>query len=216
MSMELDPRADRLRERSIDRHSSVRASVVISFGLTGRARSQSSCHGMDRVFAAEFEVAGSRFVGRSFNVGGISPRHASISVHSRDRDVSCVDFVSIIHPDYRPEPIRAAVVHGARLLSSRDLRLGEEGTTEGIWPTIAARHSPIFGTDRSHRIPDFRERDFARSETHSRLYRLSITIRLLTDGNDYFLFVFEVIFKSVAHKRRDKNKRKFFLEKLIY
>lgn len=106
--MELDPRADRLRERSIDRHSSVRASVVISFGLTGRARSQSSCHGMDRVFAAEFEVAGSRFVGRSFNVGGISPRHASISVHSRDRDVSCVDFVSIIHPDYRPEPIRAA------------------------------------------------------------------------------------------------------------
>lgn len=169
---------------------------------------------MDRVFAAEFEVAGSRFVGRSFNVGGISPRHASISVHSRDRDVSCVDFVSIIHPDYRPEPIRAAVVHGARLLSSRDLRLGEEGTTGGIWPTIAARHSPIFGTDRSHRIPDFR--DFARSETHSRLYRLSITIRLLTDGNDYFLFVFEVIFKSVAHKRRDKNKRQFFLEKLIY
>lgn len=215
MSMELDPRADRLRERSIDRHSSVRASVVISFGLTGRARSQSSCHGMDRVFAAEFEVAGSRFVGRSFNVGGISPRHASISVHSRDRDVSCVDFVSIIHPDYRPEPIRAAVVHGARLLSSRAIFASAKKGRRGGFGQRSPPVTRLF-LGQTDLIGYFRERDFARSETHSRLYRLSITIRLLTDGNDYFLFVFEVIFKSVAHKRRDKNKRKFFLEKLIY
>lgn len=84
---------------TIDR--STRTSVVISFGLVGRARSQSSCHRMDRVFVAEFEVAGSSFVGRSL----ADSRHATLLLFlCRGRDVSCVDFVSIIHPDYRPEP----------------------------------------------------------------------------------------------------------------
>lgn len=139
-------------KRSIDRHSSTLelygASVVISFGLVGRRSFTEfvSRTGWIASLSPEFEVAGSSFAGRSFNVGGFSPRRASISVRSRDRDVSCVDFVSIIHPDYRPEPIR-----GARLLSSRDLGVGEGTTKEGggIWRTIAARHLPIFGTDRS-------------------------------------------------------------------
>lgn len=133
-------------KRSIDRHSSTLelygASVVISFGLVGRRSFTEfvSRTGWIASLSPEFEVAGSSFAGRSFNVGGFSPRRASISVRSRDRDVSCVDFVSIIHPDYRPEPIR-----GARLLSLRDLGVGEGTTKEGgIWRTIAARHSRLF------------------------------------------------------------------------
>lgn len=122
---------------------------MISFGLVGRRSFTEfvSRTGWIASLSPEFEVAGSSFAGRSFNVGGFSPRRASISVRSRDRDVSCVDFVSIIHPDYRPEPIR-----GARLLSSRDLGVGE-GTTKGEVRDLANDRrpslAPIFGTDRS-------------------------------------------------------------------
>lgn len=66
----------------------------------------------------------------------------------------------------------------ARLLSSRDLRLGVgAGATGEIWRTIA-----YFSTD----LAEFR--DFARIGD-LRLYRLSIifdTVVWLTDGNDYF------------------------------
>lgn len=150
------------------------ASVVISFGLVGRRSFTEfvSRTGWIASLSPEFEVAGSSFAGRSFNVGGFSPRRASISVRSRDRDVSCVDFVSIIHPDYRPEPIR-----GARLLSSRDLGVGEGTTKEGSagfgerLPLVTRAYfwnGPIH-----HRIPEFRLNVI--SETCLRLYRSSIT-----------------------------------------
>lgn len=132
---------------TIDR--STRTSVVISFGLVGRARSQSSCHRMDRVFVAEFEVAGSSFVGRSL----ADSRHATLLLFlCRGRDVSCVDFVSIIHPDYRPEPIRAAILYRSALITIRRRRAGSDLAN-------AAPHSRIFGTDWN---PTLR-RDFARS-----------------------------------------------------
>lgn len=145
MSMELDPRADRLRE-TIDRSTLelYGASVVISFGLVGRRSFTEfvSRTGWIASLSPEFEVAGSSFAGRSFNVGGFSPRRASISVRSRDRDVSCVDFVSIIHPDYRPEPIRERTL--IKLARSRRRRRDDKRGKCGIWRTIAARHSRLF------------------------------------------------------------------------
>lgn len=149
MSMELDPRADRLRE-TIDRSTLelYGASVVISFGLVGRRSFTEfvSRTGWIASLSPEFEVAGSSFAGRSFNVGGFSPRRASISVRSRDRDVSCVDFVSIIHPDYRPEPIRERTL--IKLARSRRRRRDDKRRRDlanDRRPSLA----PIFGTDRS-------------------------------------------------------------------
>lgn len=100
------------RERSIDRRVRVRVSWFHLDALVHRVR----VTGLDRVFVAEFEVAGSSFVGRSL----ADSRHAAtlLLFLCRGRDVSCVDFVSIIHPDYRPEPIRAAILYSARLLRS--------------------------------------------------------------------------------------------------
>lgn len=155
-------------KRSIDRHSSTLelygASVVISFGLVGRRSFTEfvSRTGWIASLSPEFEVAGSSFAGRSFNVGGFSPRRASISVRSRDRDVSCVDFVSIIHPDYRPEPIRErTLIKLAR--SRRRRRDDKKGRGKcGIWRTIAARHSRLF-LERTDPPSDTRvsfERDF--------------------------------------------------------
>lgn len=149
MSMELDPRADRLRE-TIDRSTLelYGASVVISFGLVGRRSFTEfvSRTGWIASLSPEFEVAGSSFAGRSFNVGGFSPRRASISVRSRNRDVSCVDFVSIIHPDYRPEPIRERTL--IKLARSRRRRRDDKRRRDlanDRRPSLA----PIFGTDRS-------------------------------------------------------------------
>lgn len=118
----------------------------------------------------EFEVAGSSFAGRSFNVGGFSPRRASISVRSRDRDVSCVDFVSIIHPDYRPEPIRERTL--IKLARSRRRRRDDKRRRDlanDRRPSLAYFwNGPIH-----HRIPEFRLNVI--SETCLRLYRSSIT-----------------------------------------
>lgn len=173
--MELDPRADRLRE-TIDRSTLelYGASVVISFGLVGRRSFTEfvSRTGWIASLSPEFEVAGSSFAGRSFNVGGFSPRRASISVRSRDRDVSCVDFVSIIHPDYRPEPIRERTL--IKLARSRrrrrDDKRGSAGFGERSPPVTRAYfwNGPIH-----HRVPEFRLNVI--SETCLRLYRSSIT-----------------------------------------
>lgn len=146
---------------------------MISFGLVGRRSFTEfvSRTGWIASLSPEFEVAGSSFAGRSFNVGGFSPRRASISVRSRDRDVSCVDFVSIIHPDYRPEPIRERTL--IKLARSRrrrrDDKRGRRDLANDRRPSLAYFwNGPIH-----HRIPEFRLNVI--SETCLRLYRSSIT-----------------------------------------
>lgn len=178
---------------TIDR--STRTSVVISFGLVGRARSQSSCHRMDRVFVAEFEVAGSSFVGRSL----ADSRHATLLLFlCRGRDVSCVDFVSIIHPDYRPEPIRAAILYSARLLRS------DGGEPARIWPTplltrvflerIGTQHCDVISLDRGLSII------FDRSSRQSRNHYLSFS---------------KLFLKAYREPRQKYDQQKVSFEKLI-
>lgn len=149
---------------------------------------------MDRVFVAEFEVARSSFVGRSL----ADSRHATLLLFlCRGRDVSCVDFVSIIHPDYRPEPIRAAILYRSALITIRRRRAGSDLAN-------AAPHSRIFGTDWN---PTLR-RDFARSRIIHNFWSIESSI---TKSLSFF---FKVIFKSVSRAATKIRATKSFVWKI--
>lgn len=192
MSMELDPRADRLREnddRSIDAYE------CRDFIWPGGTRSFTEFVSQDGSRLCR-GVRGRGVEFRRSIVGGFPPRHAaSISVPRPRRVVRWLRFNNSSRLPAGTDSSRDSIQRA--LITIRRRRAGSDLAN-------AAPHSRIFGTDWN---PTLR-RDFARSRIIHNFWSIESSI---TKSLSFF---FKVIFKSVSRAATKIRATKSFVWKI--